>query len=152
MCKETTLGQSSITQQQRQSHRGFYLHASIRSTLEFIRLTMLVPLDFSAGGVAGVPHCRLPFLVLLLFRPRLPLLGSKLAAVAQEASAMADEATRAGCEQLADPSTLDRTSLVWTMEATESPSTGGLSSALCVGLYTRGSSLTKEGRPDVSSG
>ena len=42
----------------------FHLHASIRSTLEFIRLTMLTPLDFSAGGVARVADWPLPFLVL----------------------------------------------------------------------------------------
>ena len=34
---------------------SLHLHASIRSTLEFIRLTMLTPLDFSAAGVARVP-------------------------------------------------------------------------------------------------
>jgi len=42
----------------------FHLHASIRSTLEFIRLTMLTPLDFSAGGVARIADWPLPFLVL----------------------------------------------------------------------------------------
>ena len=130
-----------------------HLHASIRSTVEFNRLTMLPPRDFfSVGGAtAGVADCPLPFLVLLLlFRLRLPLPCSEFRVEAKEISVVAEAAGR-GWDHRQEPSVFMN---VWP-EGAESPPVGlvslGLSSVLCAGLFKRGSSLKKEGRLDPSA-